>query len=325
MKKNYKKTHCLICNREFRNCNYKKHNCSKNLKFKILEEWKIGENLYKCSKCECSFSKMGLVSHYYRKHDERGIQYLEKRKNYSKKHNKKRLTKEEISKVYSNSMKIAYQNGNAKGWDFINKDKNRRSYPEKFFIKVFHNNNLYEKYKIEEKFSYGKYFIDFLFTDIKLIVEIDGSQHYRTSKAIEHDRIRDEYFISEGFKIYRIKWNDVYKNAQLEIDEFLNFISNIESNTIRRYSTPECVSKKEQLSKVCQCGSLMNKKSKMCINCKRLKERKIKDRPDLETLLYDIKILGYCGTGRKYGVSDNCIRKWIKSSRIGTVFETVVP
>jgi len=27
----------------------------------------------------------------------------------------------------------------------------------------------------------------------------------------------------------------------------------------------------------------------------------------------DISKLGYCGTGRKYGVTDNSIRKWIKN------------
>jgi transposase-like protein len=36
-------------------------------------------------------------------------------------------------------------------------------------------------------------------------------------------------------------------------------------------------------------------------------------RPDLETLLNDIEELGYLGTGRKYGVSDSAIRKWIKT------------
>jgi len=42
-----------------------------------------------------------------------------------------------------------------------------------------------------------------------------------------------------------------------------------------------------------------------------LKQRKAK-RPEYEELLHDVKILGYLGTGRKYGVSDNAIRKWIK-------------
>jgi hypothetical protein len=29
-------------------------------------------------------------------------------------------------------------------------------------------------------------------------------------------------------------------------------------------------------------------------------------------LLADIAVLGYSGTGRKYGVSDNSIRKWLR-------------
>lgn len=33
---------------------------------------------------------------------------------------------------------------------------------------------------------------------------------------------------------------------------------------------------------------------------------------DNEILITDIKMLGYSGTGRKYSVSDNAIRKWLK-------------
>jgi transposase-like protein len=35
-------------------------------------------------------------------------------------------------------------------------------------------------------------------------------------------------------------------------------------------------------------------------------------RPPLEQLLADTKQLGFLATGRKYGVSDNAIRKWIR-------------
>lgn len=44
---------------------------------------------------------------------------------------------------------------------------------------------------------------------------------------------------------------------------------------------------------------------------KSILQRKVK-RPSYEQLLSEIKELGYLGTGRKYGVSDNAIRKWIK-------------
>ncbi len=40
-----------------------------------------------------------------------------------------------------------------------------------------------------------------------------------------------------------------------------------------------------------------------------LDRRKV-ERPPYEQLLIEIETLGYSGTGRKYGVSDNAIRKW---------------
>jgi Zn finger protein HypA/HybF involved in hydrogenase expression len=42
------------------------------------------------------------------------------------------------------------------------------------------------------------------------------------------------------------------------------------------------------------------------------KLRKVKDRPSKEILLKEVDQLGYSATGRKYGVSDNAIRKWLK-------------
>lgn len=61
----------------------------------------------------------------------------------------------------------------------------------------------------------------------------------------------------------------------------------------------------------CECGKDINKNSKKCQTCSSLSQRKV-ERPSLETILNDIEELGYKGTGRKYGVSDNTIRKWIK-------------
>ena len=53
----------------------------------------------------------------------------------------------------------------------------------------------------------------------------------------------------------------------------------------------------------------------MCVKCHNKSQRKVKDRPSLEQLEIDVKNLGNCGTGRKYGVSEACIRKWIKIYR----------
>ena len=37
------------------------------------------------------------------------------------------------------------------------------------------------------------------------------------------------------------------------------------------------------------------------------------ERPSHEQLLREVRELGYLATGRKYGVSDNAIRKWVRA------------
>ncbi len=62
----------------------------------------------------------------------------------------------------------------------------------------------------------------------------------------------------------------------------------------------------------CKCGSEIDKKSSMCISCLGKKRRKV-ERPPIEVLEKEIEEFGYSKTGRKYNVSDNAIRKWIKN------------
>lgn len=50
----------------------------------------------------------------------------------------------------------------------------------------------------------------------------------------------------------------------------------------------------------------------LCDACSKNKRRKI-ERPNFDVLQIQIEKLGYTATGRLYGVSDNAIRKWVKS------------
>ena len=59
--------------------------------------------------------------------------------------------------------------------------------------------------------SIGNYIADFYCPKAKLIIEIDGSQHYE-KEGIEKDKIRDEYFKSLGLKVLRFTNLDVLKN-----------------------------------------------------------------------------------------------------------------
>jgi len=69
--------------------------------------------------------------------------------------------------------------------------------------------------------------------------------------------------------------------------------------------------KKERKINVCSCGKPIQNKSKICVNCYAIKQRKV-IRPNYETLVLNVKKLGYVETGKMFGVSDNAVRKWIK-------------
>jgi len=75
--------------------------------------------------------------------------------------------------------------------------------------------------------------------------------------------------------------------------------------------------KKESVrkNKKCSCGKEIMIHSKKCVECNNINQRKL-ERPPYEQLIREVEELGYCGTGRKYGVSDNAIRKWIKNKLI---------
>jgi len=131
----------------------------------------------------------------------------------------------------SNAMKLAHKEGRHPGWTHINANKNRRSYPEQFILDILYENKIIDKYKIVEKLPINKYFLDFAIIDLKVDIEVDGEQHYRNEEAINHDKIRNEYLISKGWKIYRINWKEFNKNKKHEIYKLINFIENVNNNS----------------------------------------------------------------------------------------------
>jgi very-short-patch-repair endonuclease len=65
----------------------------------------------------------------------------------------------------------------------------------------------------------GKYIVDFVCFEKKLIIELDGSQHGEID-IIKSDKIRDDFLKFRGFKILRF-WNEeIFKNCY----EVLDFI-----------------------------------------------------------------------------------------------------
>lgn len=61
----------------------------------------------------------------------------------------------------------------------------------------------------------------------------------------------------------------------------------------------------------CDCGKNISYGAILCKECSDILQRKVK-RPLYKQLCSDVNLFGYSATGRKYGVSDNSIRKWVK-------------
>ena len=66
----------------------------------------------------------------------------------------------------------------------------------------------------------------------------------------------------------------------------------------------------KQKHSICQCGNIMGNRSTVCKRCYHIQERKV-SRPSKEELFLLMITRSIVAIGRKYGVSDNAVRKWI--------------
>lgn len=57
----------------------------------------------------------------------------------------------------------------------------------------------------------GKYIVDFYSKKAKMIIELDGSQHFEES-GLKYDSLRDKYLAEYGLKIIRIPNNEINDN-----------------------------------------------------------------------------------------------------------------
>lgn len=191
----------------------------------------------------------------------------------------------------------------------------KESFPEKYFSEVFENENI----KVERYFQVGLYELDFCIPDKKIDIEIDGNQHYYDDKIVESDKRRTLSLEESGWDIIRINWSDYQKMNLVDRKDYIlklkMYIGRlIDSKPLIKIEKK--VNKKEKKVRIkkiyyCKhCNEKCSYKKERCESCFRIQSRKI-ERPRLDLLLKEVGEFGYSKTGRKYGVSDNSIRKWI--------------
>lgn len=182
------------------------------------------------------------------------------------------------------------------------------SYPEKLCIEYIENNELDKKYSIVREYSVFPYFIDFAFVNEMVAVEIDGSQHLLPERK-ESDNKKDELLNELGWVVIRVSEKEIKTNINDVFDQILTILKTkpkINNHRIGLVVKPKKRQKKER-----------NEFGFTEKQIQSIKSQRKADRPSLEELKTLINKHGYVGTGKMFGLSDNAIRKWLKSYEKG--------
>lgn len=290
---------CKICNKFFNNSNgLSKH--LRSIHDLSLLEYHIEYEEFKIPKCECGKNK--LLRTGIKFGTTCGNKECLSIFNKNKKHNEK------TKKIISESMKKYLKNNPDKHvWK---RNSKFLSKPCEEFKKILTNNDI----KFISEFSPLNdrlYSIDICIPNKKIGIEINGNQHYNNDKTLKKYYKERKYNIeNNGWILYDIHYSKVYDVKFL--DKFINHIKNnfdLSENDFDFVSI--------EPNKCIDCKIEISKNSKRCRKCSSVyngkKRRKVK-RPSIKKLKEEIMKYGYRGVGKKYGVSDNAIRKWSCSS-----------
>lgn len=198
--------------------------------------------------------------------------------------------------------------------------------------------------KVDVYFQYPiqRYLCDFVWLTKMIIIRIQGDYWHcnpiiykdpsKFSKSqinnLKHDKNASEYFLKNGWSVI-----DIWESELLYKKDYVNdLVNNIKKSDSYFYIDKindddwDCFLQKKFLTKknniikkdyyCSNCGKKIKKnKTNKCFKCSRFCKRKV-SRPSKEILEKEIQENSFVALGKKYGVSDNAIRKWCKSYNI---------
>jgi very-short-patch-repair endonuclease len=80
---------------------------------------------------------------------------------------------------------------------------------EKYLWKYLRGRQL-EGFKFRRQHPIGKYTVDFINIESKIIIEVDGGQHLENKK----DKLRDKWLEERGYEVLRFWDNEVFTNIE---------------------------------------------------------------------------------------------------------------
>lgn len=170
------------------------------------------------------------------------VQLRTKIENY--KIRKPRKMSSEAKEKISKALTLAHKEHRHPGWNSVN-NKTESSYPETFFYNLIKNDSFYLEYTIIEKLQFSRYTLDFAIKELKIDIEIDGQFHFNDDKTIIKDKQRDEYLLSNNWRVFRVAWTDLKENPLKINNKLKEFIFNADIELERHYSTLNLLSDKE--------------------------------------------------------------------------------
>jgi very-short-patch-repair endonuclease len=88
---------------------------------------------------------------------------------------------------------------------------------EKKLWSLLRNNKLAAKFR--RQVPYGRYILDFYCVKARLVIEVDGDQHY-TPEGKRRDAVRDATLRSDGLEVLRLRNDEVLSN-ELGVEELI--------------------------------------------------------------------------------------------------------
>lgn len=107
-----------------------------------------------------------------------------------------------------------------------------------------------------------------------------------------------------NFVLYRL--NGVYHcKSDLDVFQLNECLVDVQ----RQYDN--AATKKIKYKLCPNCGNVMYKQAKLCKSCRYLNDRVV-ERPSRNVLKQELRQSNFCSIARKYGVTDNAVRKWCR-------------
>lgn len=143
---------------------------------------------------------------------------------------------------------------------------NKMSWPEKIFLASLEKSELMKLCEIEREKSFYPYYVDFAFINVKVAVEIQGSQHYSSNERILSDLKKKDLILSKGWRVFYIDANQVKFNSEECVKELIEFIGDVNS----KVKTSSIITEKEKKDIISNNRRLLKKQEKDAFIKKRI-------------------------------------------------------